>query len=523
MKNLHFIFLVIFLALFVSREVYGQSCSCHPVNDLTITISGSDNGSYDATGFTNICIEGVGTFSGTITNLSDGAIICIDEEITYEFSSAITDNLDPNWGRIWSGNWTINNYGKFIGSTVLTLQDGQTFNNYSYGDYEAYGDVDADLLIEAGFYIRPGGEDREENDQFNIDEGGEFNNFGSVNISGDLVNNGIFNSISDEAIVNVGNEYHNESGTSDIFSLRAYGEITNTGVITLRGIVESVTDGFRNARDDDSGQVIGLGSPCVMIKTATFIENNGDASILDGDEGSIILDSGDENYDRSGDEVPGVYAVGQSDEVNISEECFSRLSAILPVLWQDFSLEYFSEPEQEIKINWSTSKEWENSHFEIERAVDGVEDYQLVGRVDAVGWSDLISYYSYKDSEFPINAERLYYRVKQVDLDGSYSYSETLMIALPEVHYTYGVWKFYPNPTRGESLRLALVKKEQYNGGPINFRIFNAINAIPYKKVHSLIELEQNIADMVSGFSNGLVVVELRWGERVEYIKVINE
>ncbi|WP_215225923.1 hypothetical protein [Echinicola shivajiensis] len=522
MKNLHFIFLVIFLALFVSEEVYGQggNCNCHPVNDLTITISGSDNGVHDASGLTNVCIEGTGIFSGTIINLSADAVICIDEEVTYEFGSAITDNDDENWGQIWPGTWTVNNYGKFIGSTVLTLQDGQTFNNYSYGDYESYGDVDADLFIEAGFYIRPGGEGREENDQFNIDEGGEFNNYGSINISGDFVNNGEF--LSDiDAIINVGNEFHNESGTSDILTLRAYGEITNTGEITLRGVIESVTDGFRNARDDDSGTVIGVGSPCVMIKVATFIENNGDASLLDGENGSIILDSGEENYDRSGNEEPGVYAVGQADDVNITGECFSRLAAVLPVLWDGFSAEYITY-DKSIKLDWSTSKEWENNHFEIERSVDGVDKYQEIGRVAAVGWSDLISYYSFKDTEPPINAERLYYRIKQVDLDGGYSYSKTLMVEMPTINYTHGVWKVYPNPTKGEWLKLVLTKKEQYKGELINFRIFNTINATAYQKVTSLAELNYELAETVRNFSSGLVVLELRWGESAEYIKVIN-
>ncbi|UCS94249.1 hypothetical protein KZP23_04240 [Echinicola marina] len=515
MKNLPFIFLVIFLALFYQGKVYGQSCNCHPVNDLTITISDSDNGSHDAAGKTNVCIEGAGTFSGTITNLSVGAIICIDEEVTYEFSSAITDNSDPDWGQIWPGTWTINNYGKFIGNTVITIQDGQVFNNYSYGDYEGYGDVDADLLVEAGFYIRPGGEGRDDNDQINIV--GEFNNYGSINVSGDIINDGEF--ISGEgAITNVGNEFHNESGFTETYSILVYGEITNTGTINLGGVMESVIGGFANQRNSDSGTVVTINS-CALIRTAGVINGNGGVYSQSDEVNNLVLYSYSEEEDRYDE-----YFEGEPEEFVLNGELLSEGDAcfsILPVEWNDFLVELLIDA-KEVKIHWSTSKEWENSHFEIERSIDGVGKYQVIGRVDAVGWSDLISYYSYKDTELPIYAERLYYRIRQMDLDGSYSYSKTLLVEMPEINYKYGVWKAFPNPTKGEILNLILAKKEQYDGEVINFRIFNTLNASDYKKVNSLVELNQNIAETVRDFSNGLVVIELRWGENVEYIKVIN-
>ena len=513
------------MALFAIERAEGQNCSCDSLNTIILVDEEIDSDSYSFAAGDSVCFEGSGTFVGTL-NFAGDFTLCIDEGITFEVSSDFTTPDSTNWGQIWSGNWVINNYGKFVGNTVITIQDGQVFNNYSFGDYDTYGDADSDLCIEAGFYIPPDippGEDcedyedvHESNDQLNIEEGGVFNNYGSINVSGDFVNNGEFNS-DENAIINVGNEFHNESGDADFYSLRAYGEITNTGEITLRGIIESVTDGFRNARDGESGTVKGIGSPCVIIRTATFIENNGDDSVLDGELGTIVLDSRDRNYDRSGDENPEVYAVGQADQVNISEACL----AVLPVVWQGLHVDYFSGSGKGVNVYWSTLKEWETSHYEVERSIDGVDDFKPIGRVDAVGWSDIIVHYEFVDNELPFIAKRLYYRLKQVDLDGSYTYSETLMVALPEVKVSKGVWKVYPNPLDGKSVRIALMDEDFYQDEVIYFRVFNPISSSLYKAAASLGQLEILVPAELNNFSSGLVVLEIRWAEHVEYIKVI--
>ncbi|MDN3668803.1 hypothetical protein QWY93_05630 [Echinicola jeungdonensis] len=508
MKRFYFLWAFCMSLFFTGVEIYGQSCT---ICDTTITVSGTESRIFDMPANAFVCITGSGVFNGEL-NLSDSSTVCIDEGITFEISSDFTQPNSANWGQMWSGSWVVNNYGKFVGNTVLTIQDGQVFNNYSYGDYQSYGDVDADLAIEAGFYIPPGGEGREENNQLNIENGGVFNNYGSINVSGDLVNNGEFNSTEEEFIVNVGNEFHNESGNADIYSLRAHGEITNTGEITLRGIIESVTDGFRNARGSESGTVIGIGSPCVIIRTATFIENNGESSLLDGRLGTIVLDSGEDNYDRSGKEEQDVL---QANEVT-DGECLR----ILPVVWQDIEAQFIQE-NKNVRIIWTTTKEWENSHFEIERSVDDAEDFKVIGKVEGLGWTSTLSHYEFVDEQLPFNATRIYYRVKQVDFDEEFVYSKVLSVKIPNAIVKSGVWRVYPNPIKGKRVSIELMKKQAYNGEVLRVRVIGPLHSTPFVSVSSVENLKTALEDALLILPKGLIVFEIQWGDKVEFIKMI--
>jgi hypothetical protein len=71
-------------------------------------------------------------------------------------------------------------------------------------------------------------------------------------------------------------------------------------------------------------------------------------------------------------------------------------------------------------INWKTSSEKNNNYFIIERSINGIQ-FDSIGTVN----SDRLkttNYYTYTDIESPIDHD-IYYRLKQVDYDGNYSYS----------------------------------------------------------------------------------------------------
>jgi len=97
--------------------------------------------------------------------------------------------------------------------------------------------------------------------------------------------------------------------------------------------------------------------------------------------------------------------------------------------------------DNEAQLAWSTSTEANNNYFNIERSSDGVT-WQAVGTVKAVGNSTTLTKYSFTDA-LPLNGIN-YYRLKQVDDDGQYSYSP-----VRSLEFT-GQWlvKLYPNPVQ---------------------------------------------------------------------------
>lgn len=76
-------------------------------------------------------------------------------------------------------------------------------------------------------------------------------------------------------------------------------------------------------------------------------------------------------------------------------------------------------------LEWSTSIELNSQMFVVERSIDGI-DYQNIGVVDAAGISKIETGYRFMD--IGINDKKMYYRLRQMDTDGTASFSQTVMI-----------------------------------------------------------------------------------------------
>ncbi len=76
-------------------------------------------------------------------------------------------------------------------------------------------------------------------------------------------------------------------------------------------------------------------------------------------------------------------------------------------------------------LKWTTLTEKELNNFDVERSDDGI-NFKNVGTVKAVGNSSVANNYSYLD--YTSFNEIKYYRLKQVDINGKFSYSKTISI-----------------------------------------------------------------------------------------------
>ncbi|NOT50568.1 MAG: T9SS type A sorting domain-containing protein [Chitinophagaceae bacterium] len=92
-----------------------------------------------------------------------------------------------------------------------------------------------------------------------------------------------------------------------------------------------------------------------------------------------------------------------------------------------------------VNLNWKTQTEINSKEFEIERSVDGV-NFTQIGSKPAAGNSVFETNYSHLDPNMNVNV--YYYRVKLVDLDGRYGYSNIVTIRKSDIK---GV-KVFQNP-----------------------------------------------------------------------------
>jgi len=81
-----------------------------------------------------------------------------------------------------------------------------------------------------------------------------------------------------------------------------------------------------------------------------------------------------------------------------------------------------------VSVDWSTSQEINSSRFEVLKSADGNTNWNLVGTITAAGNSQVVKSYNLYDAS-PISGNS-YYRVREVDLDGNYTYSEEVAINL---------------------------------------------------------------------------------------------
>lgn len=116
-------------------------------------------------------------------------------------------------------------------------------------------------------------------------------------------------------------------------------------------------------------------------------------------------------------------------------------TAILPVKLSDFRAR---RQDAHTLLSWQTTEEINHAYFAVERSEDG-QAFAEIGRVDSAPQIGAARLYEYQDA-FPGSGTQ-YYRLRQVDLDGSFAYSQVRAVqGLADAPRL----RLYPNPSRGE-------------------------------------------------------------------------
>ncbi len=112
-----------------------------------------------------------------------------------------------------------------------------------------------------------------------------------------------------------------------------------------------------------------------------------------------------------------------------------QISAALPLSWESFSAR--TEGAKRVRLDWSTSREEETSHFLVERTSD-LTHWASLSRSPAGGRSGNLDYLAYDES--PLSGTS-YYRIRQVDLDGAFTFSP-----IRQINISTDKFIVFPNP-----------------------------------------------------------------------------
>ncbi len=184
-------------------------------------------------------------------------------------------------------------------------------------------------------------------------------------------------------------------------------------------------------------------------------------------------------------------------------------SATLPVSITAFNV---SAEKSRVMISWTTSTEQNNSHFDIERSLDG-KNYAKIATVQGNGTTSLSHSYQAYD-EKPLNGIN-YYHIKQYDADGKYQVSDVKFVKMTLQNYVLNV---FPNPAHSD----VTFTLNNYNGTAVTATLHN----VSGKTVHEeLIQMNNGShsykLNLQSKLAPGVYFLQLKGDALSENIKVV--
>ncbi|MEZ4685581.1 MAG: T9SS type A sorting domain-containing protein [Bacteroidia bacterium] len=129
--------------------------------------------------------------------------------------------------------------------------------------------------------------------------------------------------------------------------------------------------------------------------------------------------------------------------------------------------EAFSEA-QTVQLSWTTSQEYNNAGFEVERGTRSRE-FDAIAWVSSQGNTARGHQYAFVDAEV-VAGQTYYYRLRQQDINGEFSYSKTVEVTVMQ-DGLLSISNCFPNPAKGfTELRLAAEES-----GQLNWNLYDAM------------------------------------------------
>lgn len=146
------------------------------------------------------------------------------------------------------------------------------------------------------------------------------------------------------------------------------------------------------------------------------------------------------------------------------------MNTTFPVEFSSFEVKNY--PDQ-VRLDWTTETEKNNEYFAVERSDDGVNFVELERQPGALNSNEPLSYSGYDMN--PLDGYN-HYRIRQVDVDGNDSYSETKTVFRGE---PFRLLSMYPSPlAQGKDLKVKFTLEEPQN---IRVRITNMLGYTLYE------------------------------------------
>ncbi|HRN25776.1 MAG TPA: T9SS type A sorting domain-containing protein [Ignavibacteriaceae bacterium] len=166
-----------------------------------------------------------------------------------------------------------------------------------------------------------------------------------------------------------------------------------------------------------------------------------------------------------------------------------------------------------VVLNWSTATELNNSGFEVERKSQNT-DWMRIGFVSGSGSTTEIRKYSYSDNS--VTSGSYSYRLKQVDFDGTFEYSQEVNVDVTP-SMDYALQQNYPNPFNPATKIRFTVPEASI----VNLTVYNAIGEAVKEIVNNYYEVgSHEVIFNASNLASGIYFVRMESGSFVSTRKI---
>ena len=162
---------------------------------------------------------------------------------------------------------------------------------------------------------------------------------------------------------------------------------------------------------------------------------------------------------------------------------FGNENAPVPVELTSFTagLQLRSATEQDVVLNWTTATEVNNYGFEIERQnqessiknQDKNQSWETIGFVEGHGNSNSPKEYRFVDTSTPLSASTVSYRLKQIDIDGAFEYSDLVEVSIAG-KVEFKLLQNHPNPFNPSTIISFSIPK----AGVVKLNVYNILGEV---------------------------------------------
>ncbi|MBK5284849.1 MAG: T9SS type A sorting domain-containing protein [Bacteroidia bacterium] len=170
-----------------------------------------------------------------------------------------------------------------------------------------------------------------------------------------------------------------------------------------------------------------------------------------------------------------------------------------------------------VKCSWQTASEVNNNFFTVERSSNG-RDFTPIATVAGAGNSTSTKNYSTMDNN--VSSGQLYYRLKQTDFDGQFTYSKikSVILGVENRDAIISISSVSPNPFQ-ESFSVTYSVQQDAD---ITVALMNSVGQLVYsEKKNSIKGINQFDYNEGSNLPNGVYFVRISFDDKVQIKKII--